>query len=133
MESINKFKVFTIIIFCTFVFAIAAMYINTKDVTDDKTGTQKESVNSEDEYSRRENVNSSVDMSGEIRNIYQRLDELNAKIDNSRRQDSKSNANNLKCRIAGTLGARGMEEMSPNAAINDARINKNDLVVLCSF
>jgi len=131
MENINKFKVFTIIIICTFVFVIAAIYTNTKDVTDDKTGGQKEYVSS-DEYGR-ENVRVSADMSEEIRNIYQRLDELNSKIDNSRRTDTNSSAENLKCKIAGTLSDRGMEDMSPSAAVNDARINKNDLVVLCSF
>ena len=32
MESMNKFKVLTVIIVCMFLFVIAAIYSNTKDV-----------------------------------------------------------------------------------------------------
>ena len=48
MENINKFKVFTIVIICTFVFVIAAIYTNTKDVTEDKAGVQNENSAIED-------------------------------------------------------------------------------------
>lgn len=131
MENINKFKVFTIIIICTFVFAIGAMYTNTKDVTNDKTADQQEAYQQEeDRYIR----NSSNDVQAELRNINRRLDELSAKVNNNRnRRNSDTSGTNLKCKIAGTLSNRGMEEMSPNAAVNDARINNNDLVILCSF
>ncbi len=130
MENINKFKVFTIIIICTFVFAVAAIYTNTKDVTSDKVSEQQEYTQTEEtnRYNRTSN-----DIETEIRNINQRLDELSSRVNNTRSQSSRSDAGNLKCKIAGTLSNRGMEEMSPNAAVNDARVNGNDLVVLCSF
>ncbi len=132
MENINKFKVFTIIIICTFIFAIAAIYTNTKDVTNDKTSEQNEYEQVE-EYNRYNRASS--DLETEIRNINQRLDELSTRVNNNNQQNTNTNSNstNLKCRIAGTLSNRGMEEMSPNAAVNDARVNQNDLVVLCSF
>lgn len=130
MESINKFKVFTIIIIFTFVFVIAAIYTNTKDVTADKAGNG-ETIQSEE--SDRYNLSSSYDMKAEIGKLHQRIDELSTRLDNTNRHDTKSGSTNLKCRIAGTLGSRGMEEMSSGAAVNDARVNGNDLVVLCSF
>ena len=36
MESMNKFKALTVIIVCMFVFVIAAIYSNTKDVATSK-------------------------------------------------------------------------------------------------
>lgn len=132
MENINKFKVFTIIIICTFIFAVGAIYTNTKDVTNEKVTDQQETYqHEEDRYIR----NASGDLQTEINNINRRLDELSMKM-NSKRSSDNTNAvsgTNLKCKIAGTLSPRGMEEMSPNAAVNDARINNNDLVILCSF
>ena len=132
MENINKFKVFTIIIIFTFIFAIASIYTNTKDVTADKVSPDNEVVQN-DEYDSRYKVSSSYDMKSEINKLHQRIDELSSRIDNTNRRDTKSGSTDLKCRIAGTLSNRGMEEMSSNAAVNDARVNGNDLVVLCSF
>lgn len=132
MENVNKFKVFTIVIICTFVFVIGAIYTNTKDVTEEKTG---ERIEQTDAYTdTRSNYGRNTNAYGtEIDDLRQRVDELSAKIDNSDRRRQEASSSDLKCRIAGTLSGRGMEEMSPSAAVNDAKINNNDLVVLCSF
>lgn len=131
MENVNKFKVFTIAIICTFLFAIAAMYTNTKDVTDEKGGEKNEAqYYKEQEETRYENQ--SIDSTNAaIENLSRKVDELSAKVYNN--NNNGGNSTELKCRIAGTLSSRGMEEMSSSAAINDARVNNNDLVVLCSF
>lgn len=127
MENVNKFKIFTIAIICTFIFAVAAIYTNTKDVTEEKgVGSTTQTDNSYTNY----NSGSSA----EIEDLRQKVEELSSRIDNTDRQSrSNSSTTELKCRIAGTLNSRGMEEMSPSAAVNDAKINNNDLVVLCSF
>lgn len=131
MENVNKFKVFTIVIICTFLFAIAAIYSNTKDVSEHATDDMKQSQTyvqkDKSGYQSSDNV-----VNTEIENLHKRIDEISTKVDRIKRNDSQASTE-LKCRIAGTLGNRGMEEMSANAAINDARVNNNDLVVLCSF
>lgn len=132
MENVNKFKVFTIAIICTFLFAIAAIYTNTKDVTEEKAGEKTESqFYQEKEETRYENdsINST---NAAIERLSRKVDELSEKVYNTNKTDN-GNSTELKCRIAGTLSSRGMEEMSSSAAINDAKVNNNDLVVLCSF
>ncbi len=132
MENVNKFKVFTIAIICTFLFAIAAIYTNTKDVTEEKAGEKTESqFYQEKEETRYENdsINST---NAAIESLSRKVDELSEKVYNTNKTDN-GNSTELKCRIAGTLSSRGMEEMSSSAAINDAKVNNNDLVVLCSF
>lgn len=132
MENVNKFKVFTIAIICTFLFAIAAIYTNTKDVTEEKAGEKTESqFYQEKEESRYENdsINST---NAAIESLSRKVDELSEKVYNTNKTNN-GNSTELKCRIAGTLSSRGMEEMSSSAAINDAKVNNNDLVVLCSF
>ena len=39
MDGLNKFKILTIVFLCMFVFVIAAIYTNTKEVTENKTKT----------------------------------------------------------------------------------------------
>ncbi len=132
MENVNKFKVFTIAIICTFLFAIAAIYTNTKDVTEEKAGEKTESqFYQEKEETRYENdsINST---NAAIESLSRKVDELSEKVYNTNKTNN-GNSTELKCRIAGTLSSRGMEEMSSSAAINDAKVNNNDLVVLCSF
>ena len=131
MENVNKFKVFTIAIICTFLFAIAAIYTNTKDVTEEKAGDRTES----EYYQEREDFrheNASIDSTNAaIENLNRKVDELSEKVYNN--SNNRASSTELKCRIAATLSSRGMEEMSSSAAINDAKVNNNDLVVLCSF
>ena len=47
MESLNKFKILTIIFICMFVFVVAAIYANTKDVTEGKVKLKNSAENSQ--------------------------------------------------------------------------------------
>ena len=132
MENVNKFKVFTIAIICTFLFAIAAIYTNTKDVTEEKAGEKTESQFYQEKEETRYETDSINSTNAAIESLSRKVDELSEKVYNTNKTDN-GNSTELKCRIAGTLSSRGMEEMSSSAAINDAKVNNNDLVVLCSF
>ena len=58
MESMNKFKVLTIIVICMFIFAIAAIYSNTKDASEGKLQAKQQAQNEQvqDEIKTNENT-----------------------------------------------------------------------------
>ncbi len=134
MESMNKFKVLTIFMICLFVFAIAAMYVNTKDASDMKANERNEYAQNEYQQEQRQVRQNRIDMTEvmyALDNLEHRVDDLSEKVDKG--TSGNSGANSLNCRIYGVKTIRGIEELSQNAAIKDAQINKNDLVITCSL
>ena len=137
MESMNKFKVLTIVVICLFVFAIGAIYSNTKDVTAGKAKQQEtettDNQNSENNsYSESANDNTAEStqdiqtLSAEIENINQRIDELSQKV-------NTDNSSSLNCKIIGSMGDNGIEQLSEDAVLQEAKVNNRDIVITCSF
>ena len=126
MESMNKFKVLTIVVICLFVFVIAAIYTNTKEAAVKKQQVQKEHVESKEvkevEYSDKD-----------FAKVVEDLSSLNRKVDDltNRVNNNEASTNTVKCKILGTLSDGGVEELSSDAAIQDAKINNNPLVITC--
>lgn len=135
MESMNKFKFLTIMIICLFVFAVSAMYINTKDASDIKLKEHDEVYEQLQKQEAKKIINEGKDnyndVSSAISNLNRRIDELSKKVETN--NSSVSNSNSLNCRIYGSKTPRGIEELNPNAAIQDAQINNNDIVITCSL
>ena len=129
MESMNKFKVLTIIVLCMFFFVVAAIYTNTKDASLNKTksATVKETVRP---------ANSDFDLSDnpQYEELLEKYESLRNKIDdlNSKFEESENNSN-LNCRIYGTVINENPEALSPDVAIQDAKINNNDILIRCSI
>ena len=129
MESMNKFKVHTIIFICLFVFAVGAIYSNTKDVSNQKSQVKTENI----ETAPTENtvqVNDNQDLASQVELLNSRVDELNEKLSNI---GEETNSTGLSCRIYGSLTANGVEQLTPEAAIQEAKVNNSELVVTCSF
>ena len=141
MESMNKFKALTIMIICVFVFAIAAMYVNTKDATEQRN-QERPNQEQEENYNARANNSNKYDTSDlaeAIRRLDSRVNELetnvakNAAAGNTRRYNAQE-SDGVRCQIYGTkIGSGRIEMISPDAALQDARINGNDLVLTCSL
>ena len=135
MESMNKFKFLTIMIICLFVFAVSAMYINTKDASDIKLKEHDEVYEQLQKQEAKKIINEGKDnyndVSSAISNLNRRIDELSKKVETN--NSSVSNSNSLNCRIYGSKTPRGIEELNPNAAIQDAQINNNEIVITCSL
>jgi len=130
MESMNKFKVLTIMVMCMFVFVIAAIYVNTKDATANKT-KNTEQIKQErikDSIQTKVDDNNQVvsDLSNKIDVMNARIEELNQRIDNQNSNDGK-----LNCRVYGVLTPAGIEKMMTEDAIDDVRRNNNELVITC--
>lgn len=132
MESMNKFKVLTIIVICMFVFAIAAIYSNTKDASEGKLQAKQQAQNEQvqDEIKTNENTDetNNSDTATQIDVLNRRIDELNDKISNS-----DNNGTPLDCKIYGSMTSSGIEPLSPDAAVQEAKVNNNDLVITCSM
>ena len=131
MESMNKFKVLTILIMCVFVFVIAAIYTNTKEVAAKKEKIQQGQAESsqakevkEVEYADNEFANVVNDVS----NLTQRVDELTSRLN-----DREASTKTVRCKILGVLSDGSVEELAPDEAVQDAKMSGNSLVVTCKL
>lgn len=121
MESMNKFKVLTIIILCMFIFVIAAMYSNTKDAS--KKGDAPK-IDKMYMANTSENLN---DVAKQVSIINRRIDEINDRLAENDSQDG-----DLKCKIYGIMSYDGIEKMSSADAIEDAKNTGSTIVLTCT-
>lgn len=123
MEGLNKFKVLTIAFICMFVFVVAAIYTNTKDAT-----VKKEKQKAE-QMANREGDNISVD-NAQLEELYVKVNELNKRFEDI---DLQKAGNSVNCQVRGVMGDNGIEELTIDAALQEARDNGKDLVMTCHF
>lgn len=123
MEGLNKFKVLTIAFICMFVFVVAAIYSNTKDAT------MKKEKQKAEQMANREGDNISVD-NAQLEELYIKVNELNKSVEELNLQKS---GNNVNCEIRGIMGDNGLEELTIDAALQEARDNRRELVMGCHF
>lgn len=123
MEGLNKFKVLTIAFICMFVFVVAAIYSNTKDAT------MKKEKQKAEQMANREGDNISVD-NAQLEELYIKVNELNKSVEELNLQKS---GNNVNCEIRGVMGDNGLEELTIDAALQEARDNGKELVMGCHF
>ena len=123
MEGLNKFKALTIAFICMFVFVVAAIYSNTKDAT------MKKEKQKAEQMANREGDNISVD-NAQLEELYIKVNELNKSVEELNLQKS---GNNVNCEIRGVMGDNGLEELTIDAALQEARDNGRELVMGCHF
>ena len=123
MEGLNKFKVLTIAFICMFVFVVAAIYSNTKDAT------MKKEKQKAEQMANREGDNISVD-NAQLEELYIKVNELNKSVEELNLQKS---GNNVNCEIRGVMGDNGLEELTIDTALQEARDNGRELVMGCHF
>ena len=126
MESMNKFKVLTVIIVCMFLFVIAAIYSNTKDVATSKTLPDK--TLSTDYKQKTESVKNDAS----VEYLEQQVEFLNKRIDELVEKTSAV-SDGMSCKIIGVSTPDGIERLSQDAAIDEARNSGSELVITCSF
>lgn len=130
MPELNKFKVITMVFILLFVFVVAAIYTNTKDVAMEKMNPNGDVVES-NEYNH-DYENSGSVATADIRDLTGRVLKLESKVakisDKGSERDSK-----LNCSIQGVMSGDILVPLSDSEALKDARENGKDLVMLCSF
>lgn len=141
MESLNKFKILTIIFLCMFVFIVAAIYTNTKDVSTGKMKLKNEAENAQvqedinaENQNNIQNTNELTNMAMQIDNLNKRVDELTLKLNNTDPNAvSSGSSTGLNCRIIGALTPEGIEQLTAEAAVQEAKVNNRELAIACSF
>lgn len=131
MEGLNKFKVLTIVFLCMFVFVIAAIYTNTKDVSENKT---QETQKLQEEHVRDQIASESNNISSDnaqLQELSMRLDNLTQRLDE---MNSSSSGKRLNCNIQGVLDENSnIEQLTQDAALQEAQNSGKELVLTCSF
>ncbi len=135
MESLNKFKIITIAVLCMFVFAVAAIYSNTKDVSQGKIKLQNEEQNEELQQNLKSDITNASQNSDRLNNIETDLSNLNMRVDelNEKINYQSDSSTALNCKIIGSMSDSGIEQLSPEAAVEEAKVNNRQLVITCSF
>lgn len=129
MHNLNKFKMFTIIFICMFVFVVAAIYTNTKEASENKIkGNQQNTEQKTDVVSNEGTVDNS-----QIENLSMRVDELSQRINQITGNPEEMDNNRMKCNIQGVIDGDRIEELSPETSIQEAKINGKEIVLICSF
>lgn len=129
MEGLNKFKILTIIFLCMFVFVIAAIYTNTKEVTENKANQKIKNEQMTGDMNQSENsINQN---NSELSELSERVEMLTRRMDEM--SDQNADSTRLNCRIEGVLEGDRIEQLSQDAAMQEARMNSKELVMTCSF
>ena len=130
MDGLNKFKILTIVFLCMFVFVIAAIYTNTKEVTENKT-------NANQKIKVEQNKNDMNEEGNEISQDNSSLQDLSIKVDVlTKRLDELQNGNSsnkLNCQVHGIMDGDRIEQLTQEAAMQEAKENNRELVLTCRY
>ena len=127
MFELNKFKIATLVFILIFVFSIAAMYTNTKDIVNEKTEHPKAEQNYRPEQRSSSNVNST-----EINSLKNRVSDLEQKVSDITDND-ENGADRLNCKIQGYMSGDILVPVSESESLREAQENGKELVMLCNF
>ena len=131
MFELNKFKIVTLVFILMFIFVIAAMYSNTRDIVKDK-GIQQNSYPQQRTYypeqrsAKKNDVNASM-----INNLSERLSALEGDVSMLTRDDAGKDK--LNCTIQGFMSGDILVPVSEEESLKEAKENGKELVMLCSF
>ena len=129
MHELSKFQIVTIVFLMMFVFVVAAIYTNTKEVAESKLNETK-SIN------KQEMRNVMNDRTRVFNQEKAAVDELSQRVDNLENsiQDLQQKSEfNLKCKIQGILNGSSVIPMVEDDAIEEARDNGSEIVMICGY
>lgn len=131
MEEFNKFKVLTVAIILMFIFAVAAIYTNTKEASvdkgDNKNIEERANLENRKQYDSQE-VSKSI---GRIEELGDELSRLNDRVNDI--TDKLNSFENSTCHIYGIMTDNGPEQYSAREALSNAQENGLDIVLSCRF
>ena len=131
MEQFNKFQVLTVAIILMFIFTVAAIYINTKEVSKNKADAN--SAVKIEKTVRGEAGGQSI-TPVKLEEIYTLIDELKERISDLEDEVNKTSSKPTSaCSIYGVMTDNGPEQAPPSVAIEKARDNDLELVLSCEY
>lgn len=143
MQEFSKYRIITAGIILMFIFAIAAIYTNTKDAAVKKIQNQTVNEqqipqavvqegssidNPEDITTSNNNINN-TETNNQILQITERIDELERKVFAPQNDDEKS----VKCMVQGILNDGHIIPASAEEAVNASRTSGKEVLITCVF
>lgn len=143
MQHFSKYRMITVSIILMFIFVIAAIYTNTKDVaakkmqerngiatpnlinTDKETDIAPAIGNSEGNNQETNNDNGN---SNEIIKLTERITQLEQKVYTNNDEEQS-----VKCSVKGIIDDGHMVPLSPEDAVNESRTNNKEVIITCIF
>ena len=96
MDGLNKFKILTIVFLCMFVFVIAAIYTNTKEVTENKTNANQKIKVEQNKNDMNEEENEISQDNSSLQDLSIKVDVLTKRLDELQNGNS---SNKLNCQV----------------------------------
>lgn len=142
MQEFSKYRMITAGIILMFIFAIAAIYTNTKDATEkkiqSKIDTEQQQVVTEatvlqnsiqDITTQNVNHDNNSETNNQILQITERIDELERKVFAPQSEDDKS----VRCIVRGVISDGHIVPLSSQAAVDESRTNGKEVLITCVF
>ena len=136
MHGFNKFRAITVGFILMFIFVIAAMYSNTKDITEQKMKeagfpkTQNAATQNYNNNNLKNDINNTTDNS-EIEMLENRVEKLESTIGNLSSEIITRKNSELNCQIRGILDNGDVIPLSSQEAIEEANMNNREIVITC--
>ena len=134
MQQYSKYRIITVGFILMFIFAIAAIYTNTKDIVAKKTDMNKvrEQQQIENNFDNTNVVNqtSQNEIDYKLSDLTGRIESLESKVYS--KADSNENIG-VRCHVQGISNDGVFVPMSDQDAIREARENSKEVVITCTF
>ncbi|MBP3847631.1 hypothetical protein J6I39_07780 [bacterium] len=142
MQEFSKYRVITAGIVLMFIFVIAAIYTNTKEVATKKMNAQKNEISQNQpkieqgtqietppDFATQKNSDSGIQANNEIANITERVTQLEQKV----YTQGDNGIESVSCSVKGIIDNGHMVPLSPQEAINESRTNDKEVIITCFF
>lgn len=148
MQEFSKYRIITVGFILMFIFIVAAIYTNTKDIASKKlksADTVQEQVQQpviEQEtqttqfggsdfatQSTDNNINNNEETSNKILQITERIDELERKVFSPANDNDKS----VRCVVQGIIDDGHIVPLSSQEAVRESRANGKEVLITCVF
>jgi hypothetical protein len=142
MQEFSKYKMITAGIILMFIFAVAAIYSNTKEAAEKKLNEkpaieqsqgeieQGTAINTTGDFATQNtNNDNNIETDNQILQITERLDELEKKVFT---QENNENLG-MRCNIKGIVDDGHFVPMSSDDAVKESRSNGKEVLITCIF
>ncbi|MBR1618471.1 hypothetical protein IJ674_01090 [bacterium] len=148
MQEFSKYRIITVGFILMFIFIVAAIYTNTRDIANKKLkssdtmqeqiqqpitelGTQTAEFGNSDFVTQNDdkNISNNEETNNKIMQITERIDELERKVFAPANDNDKS----VRCMVQGIIDDGHIVPLSSSEAVNESRTNGKEVLITCVF
>ena len=127
MGEFSKFKIITVLFLCIFIVFVGVMYTSTKEIVENQDNEIKAENTENAKQEAKEAAQQEEANNEAIANLYSKIDDISGRI------NDLENGKRLRCSFKGVVGENGIEPLSAEETIEQARQGGNEIVLVCSF